>query len=425
GLRPHPPLSGALRAPGGLHGHPGPAGRGGVRARAGGVGRSQPPPGRHGGAQGRGQVPGPVEPLPPPRGVGRRPDEPRVRAARGDLGPVAHRPGGHQLQRAGHGEHGGADALRHPGPAGALAAPAPGRRDPLDVLHDRAGRGVLGRHEHRALHRARRGRVRPERAQVVGVGRAAPQLPDPHRDGQDGSRGADPPPAEHDPRPARPPGRRDRPPAARLRLPGPGGPRRAALRGRPRPGGEPRGRRGRRLPHLPGAARPGADPPLHADGRRRGARARAHVPAGRGAHDLRPARRVARERPGLDRGGPDRDRDAPPARAQDRLAHGHRGQQARPHGDRRHQGGGPDGRAEDHRPRDPGPRRRRGLGRRAAREHVRPHAHAAPGRRPRRGAQDDHRPPRAAPAAAGQPSGQRGGQRRADRALLAGRRRQL
>ena len=60
----------------------------------------------------------------------------------------------------------------------------------------------------------------------------------------------------------------------------------------------------------------------------------------------------------------------------------------------------PDDRAEGHRPRDPGARRRRRLRRLPARVAVRAHAHAAPRRRARRGAQDVDRAARAAPASA-------------------------
>src|SRR4051795_1414049 len=41
-----------------------------------------------------------------------------------------------QLRRARHGQHGGADAVRHRGPAGAVAAAAARRGDPLGVRHD-------------------------------------------------------------------------------------------------------------------------------------------------------------------------------------------------------------------------------------------------------------------------------------------------
>ncbi len=50
--------------------------------------------------------------------------------------------------------------------------------------------GQLGRHQHRAAHRARRRRLRAERPQVVDLGRDARPLQDPDRDGQDRPRAA-------------------------------------------------------------------------------------------------------------------------------------------------------------------------------------------------------------------------------------------
>ena len=64
------------------------------------------------------------------------------------------RPGGSELFGAGHRQYGGAGALRHPGAEHALAAAAAGRGDPLGVRDDRAGGGLLRRHEHRHPHRA-------------------------------------------------------------------------------------------------------------------------------------------------------------------------------------------------------------------------------------------------------------------------------
>src|SRR2546426_41033 len=64
-------------------------------------------------------------------------------------------------------------------------------------------------------------------------------------------------------------------------------------------------------------------------------------------------------------------------------------------GDLDDQGGGRQRLHERARPRDPGARRARRLGRHAARAHVARRPHAPPRRRPRRGAQADHRPPRA------------------------------
>ena len=68
------------------------------------------------------------------------------------------------------------------------------------------------------------------------------------------------------------------------------------------------------------------------------------------------------------------------------------------------QGRGAEHRAEDHRPRDPGARRRRRLRRLPAGVHVRAHAHAAARRRAGRGAQAVDRAAGAAPPARARPS---------------------
>ena len=111
------------------------------------------------------------------------------------------------------------------------------------------------------------------------------------------------------------------------------------------------------------------------------------------AGDVRQAGGDALEHPRLGRGGAHPARDGAPAHAQDRVADGHRRQQARAHGDRGDQGGGAGGRAEDHRPRHPGARRRRRLPGLPAGGDVRARAHAAARRRPGRGAQADDRAP--------------------------------
>ena len=128
---------------------------------------------------------GSVEPVPARRPPRRRAHEPRVRAAGRDHGPRADRRRGVQLLGARHRQHGGAARLRHARAAGALAAAAAGRRDPLGLRDDRARRGQLGRHQHRDADRARGRRVRAQRAQVVDDRGAAPELPRPDRDGQD------------------------------------------------------------------------------------------------------------------------------------------------------------------------------------------------------------------------------------------------
>ena len=123
--------------------------------------------------------------------------------------------------------------------------------------------------------------------------------------------------------------------------------------------------------------------------------------------------RAAEQHPGLDRRVADRDRHGAAADAEGGVADGHRRQQARPHRDRVDQGRGSERRAEGDRPRDPGARRRRGLERLPAGDDVRAPAHAADGRRARRGAQADDRAPgapQARPGGAGPGVGQRSGE---------------
>jgi aminoglycoside phosphotransferase (APT) family kinase protein len=113
------------------------------RARAGGAARGGP------GARA-------VEPV-PARHARRGPDEPAVRAAGGD-----HRafgaPGAGRAELLGprYREHGGTGAVRLAVAAGAVASAAAGWLDPLFVRDDRAGRGVIGRHEHRHVDHPRR-----------------------------------------------------------------------------------------------------------------------------------------------------------------------------------------------------------------------------------------------------------------------------
>ena len=96
-------------------------------------------------------------------------------------------------------------------------------------------------------------------------------------------------PAVDDPRPDHHPGRHRRAQRAGVRVRRPGRARRGPVRQRPRPGVEPDRKRGRRLPDLPGAARTGPDPPLHARDRLRRACTRADVHARGVAGHLRAA----------------------------------------------------------------------------------------------------------------------------------------
>ena len=142
---------------------------------------------------------------------------------------------------------------------------------------------------------------------------------------------------------------------------------------------QPDRRRGRRLRHQPGPPRPRSHPPLHALDRRGRAGARAALPAGALAHDVRPAHRRAVQHHGLDRRGPHRAGDGSAPHAQDGVDDGHRRQQGGGGRDQRHQGGRAERRAQDRRPGHPGPRRRRPLRRLPARVDVRPPPHAPPG----------------------------------------------
>ena len=161
-------------------------------------------------------------------------------------------------------------------------------------------------------HRARRRRVRAQRPQVVDLGRDARALQDHDRDGQDRSGRPDLPPAVDDPGAASTrPGVTIAAQPAGVRLHRPGGPCRDRLRGRARARVEPDRQGGRRVPHLPGPPRPGADPPLHARHRGGRAGAGADVRAGLRAGHVRAAGGRARQRPGLDRRVADRDRAWP------------------------------------------------------------------------------------------------------------------
>ena len=221
---------------------------------------------------------GPVEPLPPAPRSGLAWHEalqprlrPDLRAARqGDV-----RLRGPELLGARHGQHGDPQRLRVGDRQARLAGPVARGRDALGVLDDRARRGVIGRHEHRAAHHPRRERLRAQRDEVVLLGCAPAEVSRPHRDGEDRPRRAATSAAVDDRRAQGRAGRQDRPHAARLRL----RPRRWAsgdlLRERAGRRRQPARRGGRRVRHVAGPPRPGTHPPLHALDRRRRAGARA------------------------------------------------------------------------------------------------------------------------------------------------------
>ena len=243
--------------------------RGGRQSREG---QSMDTDGARRGAQGRGAGRRAVEPLPAAIGARRRPHQSRIRAAGRDHGPRHVGARGLQLQRAGHRQHGDDRALRHARAEAAVAPAAAGRRNPVGVPDDRAGRRLVRRDEHRVQHGATRRSLRRQRPQMVVVGRGRSALPDLHRDGQDGSGRAEAPPAVDAA-------------GARRRARGEGHPaahraqcrRRAARahgnrsRRRARAGGQPAEGRRLRLRDRAGTARPRPHPPLHAPRRPRGA----------------------------------------------------------------------------------------------------------------------------------------------------------
>ena len=108
---------------------------------------------------------------------------------RGD-GPHRLGLGSVQLLRARYRQHGSVHALRHQGAEAEVAAAADGRRDPLGLPDDRAGGRLVGRHQHRDPHQARRRPLRHQRPQMVVVGRRRSALQDRDPDGQDRSVGA-------------------------------------------------------------------------------------------------------------------------------------------------------------------------------------------------------------------------------------------
>ena len=183
-----------------VHGRPHLPERGRVpRAVRGARPRRQPADPRQ--AQGGGPRAWAVEPVPAPPGARRARHEavqPRLLADLRGAGQGRVLLRGAQLRRARHGQHGDPQHVRLRDRQAGLAGAAAGGRDPLGVLDDRAGRGLVGRHQHRSAHRARRRRVRPQRHQVVLVGRAAADVQGAHRDGQDRPERAAPPAAVDD-----------------------------------------------------------------------------------------------------------------------------------------------------------------------------------------------------------------------------------
>ncbi len=139
----------------------------------------------HGEAQGQGEGRWAVEPVPAGVRARRRAEQSRIRAALRDHGPLAAGAGGVQLLGARHGQHGGDRALRHGGAEAGMAGAAARGPDPLMLRHDRAGRSLVRRHQHRQHDQARGRPLRHQRPQMVGHRCARSALQDRHLHGPD------------------------------------------------------------------------------------------------------------------------------------------------------------------------------------------------------------------------------------------------
>ncbi len=127
----------------------------------------------HRGAEEEGARRGALEPVPARVQARRGAHQPGIRAAVRDHGPGGLGARGVQLLGARHRQHGDHRALRHGGAEARMARSAAGGKDPLLLCHDRAARGLLGRHQHREPHRAPRRQLHHQRPQMVVV-RARP-----------------------------------------------------------------------------------------------------------------------------------------------------------------------------------------------------------------------------------------------------------
>ena len=130
------------------------------------------------GAKAKAKSQRPVELLPARRRDRRGPLQPRLRLHRRRARQEPARVGVPQLLGARHRQHGGARAGRHARAEGAVAEAAAQRRDPLGLRHDRAGRRLVGRQEHRHARRARRRRVGDQRREVLHLRRRRSALQD-------------------------------------------------------------------------------------------------------------------------------------------------------------------------------------------------------------------------------------------------------
>ena len=248
--------------------------------------------------QGQGQEVRPVELLPAAFRDRPRAHQPRLRLHRRRARQVSARLGVAQLLGARHRQHGGAGAGRHARAEEEVAEAAAQRRDPLGLCHDRAGRRLVRRQEHRHPRRARRRRVGDQRREVLHLRRRRPALQDHDRHGQDQPRRLAAVPAVADPGADGHARRRDRRADDRVRpRPRAARPHAPEVQQLPRAGREHPAGRGPRLRDQPGPPRPGPHPSLHALDRLGREGARPDGQARRHPHRLRQADHPARQEP--------------------------------------------------------------------------------------------------------------------------------
>ena len=198
----------------------------------------------------------------------RRPVQPGLRLHRRRAGQEPDGQRMHELLGPRHRQHGSAGTRRHAGAEGAVAEAAAQRRDPLGLCDDRGAPCLVRRAQHRHQRAARRQRMGHQRREALHLRRRQPALQDADHDGAHQPRGAVAPAAVDDPGAQGHAGRQDhRRDACLRRRPCAARPHAHRLRQRARAQGQHPARRRPRLRDQPGAAGPGAHPPLHAQHR--------------------------------------------------------------------------------------------------------------------------------------------------------------